>query len=133
MLARMVLGDLLAEAATVGSSSSLAPAMPSAPLSPTTGSAVVPPPQWTLSDDAAHSQYLIEVFSPSPDEAIAADIVFLHGVDGHPINTWTNKTSGFFFPRELGLALGNCRVFTAGFMNASRKYQALPLTLSSYA
>ncbi|KAL8833250.1 MAG: hypothetical protein Q9170_004382 [Blastenia crenularia] len=43
---------------------------------------------------------LTEVFSPSAPKA-NVDIVFVHGLNGDPHNTWTSETSKVFWPSQI--------------------------------
>ncbi|KAJ4226357.1 hypothetical protein NW759_004944 [Fusarium solani] len=43
------------------------------------------------------------------DESSDVDIVILHGLNGHPQNTWTHDTK-FFWPWELKTKVKNARV-----------------------
>ncbi|KAJ9653414.1 hypothetical protein H2198_007412 [Neophaeococcomyces mojaviensis] len=57
---------------------------------------------------------LTEVFSPSNPQV---DVVFVHGLNGHPYNTWT-ADNGVFWPRDLlPQQLGDlrCRILTYGY------------------
>lgn len=42
------------------------------------------------------------------------DFVFIHGLNGHPKNTWTHST-GFYWPWELRTHLSHSRVMTFGY------------------
>ena len=42
--------------------------------------------------------------------------VFLHGLNGHPKNSWTSsEANGFFWPEQIVTDLPGCRVFTFGY------------------
>ena len=42
---------------------------------------------------------LTDVYRPIGDEAV--DIVFIHGLDGHPYDTWTSEEYKIFWPAQL--------------------------------
>ncbi|KAH8743523.1 hypothetical protein BGZ57DRAFT_980045, partial [Hyaloscypha finlandica] len=42
-------------------------------------------------------------------------IVFVHGLNGHPRNTFQHDETLFFWPRELGNDLKECRIMTFGY------------------
>ncbi|KAL8877354.1 MAG: hypothetical protein Q9198_004615 [Flavoplaca austrocitrina] len=42
---------------------------------------------------------LTEVFTPADTSAV--DIVFVHGINGHPFGTWTSENNRTFWPAEL--------------------------------
>ncbi|GLI73233.1 hypothetical protein PoHVEF18_001447 [Penicillium ochrochloron] len=44
---------------------------------------------------------LTQVYAPPRGEIPTVDIVFVHGLNGHPENSWTSKTSGCFWPVDL--------------------------------
>jgi protein SERAC1 len=44
---------------------------------------------------------LTEVHSPVPAASALVDLVFVHGLNGDPHNTWTSKESNCFWPRDL--------------------------------
>lgn len=44
---------------------------------------------------------LTEVFAPTPPASAQVDLVFVHGLNGDPKNTWTSKASKSFWPRDL--------------------------------
>lgn len=54
-----------------------------------------------------------------------ADIVFVHGLGGNDLDTWTNS-GGFCWPKELGKELSNVDIWTLGY-NASPIGQVLAL------
>ena len=62
------------------------------------------------------SQYgLTEVSSP-PDPVV--DVVFVHGLNGHPYNTWATTKPSTFWPADLlpsALEEQKCRVLTYGY------------------
>ncbi|KAL9580566.1 MAG: hypothetical protein Q9212_004419 [Teloschistes hypoglaucus] len=43
---------------------------------------------------------LTEVYSPSPEKPIV-DVVFVHGLNGDPHNTWTSEHSNVFWPSQI--------------------------------
>lgn len=62
---------------------------------------------------------LSEVYSPTGTPEV--DVVFVHGLNGHPYNTWTthaagNKSVDVFWPRDLlPKYLPTCRILTYGY------------------
>jgi len=59
---------------------------------------------------------LTEVYTPR-DEA-TVDVVFVHGLNGHPHDSWTSKTTGCFWPVDLLpdiLAVQRPRILTYGY------------------
>ncbi|KAF3386293.1 hypothetical protein F1880_001048 [Penicillium rolfsii] len=44
---------------------------------------------------------LTQVYAPPRGEIPTVDIVFVHGLNGHPENSWTSKTTGCFWPVDL--------------------------------
>ncbi|CAI7618959.1 unnamed protein product [Penicillium glandicola] len=42
---------------------------------------------------------LTQIYTPRDDPTI--DIVFVHGLNGHPHDSWTSKTTGCFWPTDL--------------------------------
>ncbi len=61
-------------------------------------------------------QYGLTEVSSSPDPL--ADVVFVHGLNGHPYNTWATTKPSTFWPADLlPLALQDqrCRVLTYGY------------------
>lgn len=52
----------------------------------------------TFSEDPGERSALWQVYASSETPAI--DIVFVHGLNGHPYKTWTSR-SGCFWPRDL--------------------------------
>lgn len=64
---------------------------------------------------------LTQVYTPPRGETPTVDIVFVHGLNGHPQNSWTSKTNGCFWPVDLlpeVLAPLRPRILTYGY-NAS--------------
>ncbi|KAL8912866.1 MAG: hypothetical protein Q9171_002244 [Xanthocarpia ochracea] len=43
---------------------------------------------------------LTEVFSPTPAKP-EVDVVFVHGLNGHPHNTWTSENARVFWPSQI--------------------------------
>ncbi|CAI7624444.1 unnamed protein product [Penicillium manginii] len=43
------------------------------------------------------------------------DLVFLHGLNGHPKSTWTHNTTDFFWPWELRRHIPDARVLCYGY------------------
>ncbi|CEJ56419.1 Putative LipA and NB-ARC domain protein [Penicillium brasilianum] len=61
---------------------------------------------------------LTQVYAPPRGEIPTVDIVFVHGLNGHPENSWTSKTSGCFWPVDLlpdVLAQLRPRILTYGY------------------
>jgi len=52
----------------------------------------------------------------APNDAATVDVIFVHGLGGHPIGTWsaTNDQSGFW-PRWLAIDTPSANVWTAGY------------------
>ncbi|MCJ1246579.1 hypothetical protein MMC30_003788 [Trapelia coarctata] len=44
---------------------------------------------------------LTEVYAPTPANSALVDVVFVHGLNGDPHNTWTSSPSGVFWPADL--------------------------------
>jgi hypothetical protein len=44
---------------------------------------------------------LTEVYAPSPPSSALVDVVFVHGLNGDPHNTWTSSPSNVFWPADL--------------------------------
>ena len=44
---------------------------------------------------------LTEVYAPSPASSTLVDVVFVHGLNGDPHNTWTSTPSNVFWPADL--------------------------------
>jgi hypothetical protein len=42
---------------------------------------------------------LTQIYTPRDEPTI--DIVFVHGLNGHPHDSWTSKTTGCFWPTDL--------------------------------
>lgn len=54
-------------------------------------------------------QYGLNVVHEAPDALV--DIVFVHGLNGHPHRTWTSSKTGVFWPVDLlPDVLSSCRV-----------------------
>lgn len=68
--------------------------------------------------------YLSKISSCDTDSKVA-DIVFVHGLDGSAVDTWTNS-NGFYWPKELGKELNDVDIWSLGY-NASPTGQTLPL------
>jgi len=47
-----------------------------------------------------------------------ADLIFIHGLDGHRRDTWTNKSQEFWLP-WLGNHLHDVRIWTYGYAAGS--------------
>lgn len=59
---------------------------------------------------------LTQIYTPRDDPTI--DIVFVHGLNGHPHDSWTSKTTGCFWPTDLlpdVLASLRPRILTYGY------------------
>ncbi|KAJ5158527.1 uncharacterized protein N7500_008178 [Penicillium coprophilum] len=59
---------------------------------------------------------LTQIYTPRDDPTI--DIVFVHGLNGHPHDSWTSKTTGCFWPTDLlpdVLASQRPRILTYGY------------------
>ncbi|CAG7985244.1 unnamed protein product [Penicillium salamii] len=59
---------------------------------------------------------LTQIYTPRDDPTI--DIVFVHGLNGHPQNSWTSKVTGCFWPVDLLpdiLAAQRPRILTYGY------------------
>ena len=44
---------------------------------------------------------LTAVYTPQPPSSTLVDLVFVHGLGGHPQKTWTSKKTGVFWPGQL--------------------------------
>lgn len=44
---------------------------------------------------------LTEVHAPNPASSAQVDLVFVHGLNGDPKNTWTSKETEVFWPKDL--------------------------------
>ncbi|EXU94511.1 ankyrin repeat protein, partial [Metarhizium robertsii] len=55
------------------------------------------------------------LFDNTSTEASNIDIVFIHGLNGHPKDTWSHNVTGFFWPWELRKELETVRVMTFGY------------------
>ncbi|RDW58861.1 hypothetical protein BP6252_13337 [Coleophoma cylindrospora] len=49
------------------------------------------PNDWSFEVKEVRSQGLTILWEPSPTETVIADIVFIHGLQGHPRDTWTRE------------------------------------------
>ncbi len=60
---------------------------------------------------------LIHEADPSHSSAISiCDIVFVHGLGGHPRKTWTSPRSDTYWPRDfLPADIPNARILTYGY------------------
>lgn len=60
---------------------------------------------------------LIHEADPSHSSDIPiCDIVFVHGLGGHPHKTWTHATSETYWPRDfLPASIPNARILTYGY------------------
>lgn len=59
---------------------------------------------------------LTQIYTPRDEPTI--DIVFVHGLNGHPQNSWTSKNTGCFWPVDLLpdiLAAQRPRILTYGY------------------
>jgi hypothetical protein len=59
---------------------------------------------------------LTQIYTPRDDPTI--DIVFVHGLNGHPHDSWTSKSTGCFWPTDLlpdVLASLRPRILTYGY------------------
>lgn len=59
---------------------------------------------------------LTQIYTPREDPTI--DIVFVHGLNGHPQASWTSKNTGCFWPVDLLpdiLAAQRPRILTYGY------------------
>ncbi len=65
----------------------------------------------------------------SDAEDRAGDVVFIHGLDGHPLHTWTNAVTGFNWPEGLAASLPGIGVWSLGYAVASSSWRgtAMPL------
>lgn len=51
-----------------------------------------------MPNDAVNRFGLTEVYRP---ERAEVDVVFVHGLNGHPFETWTSENSKIFWPGQL--------------------------------
>ena len=47
---------------------------------------------------------------------INGSIVFVHGLNGHPHDSWTDSSTGFYWPRHLAESSQKVRVITFGYI-----------------
>jgi len=60
------------------------------------------------------------IFEPETTSVAPIDIIFIHGVGGHPFDTWTADKSGTFWPRDiLPKDIPYCRILTYGYDKSS--------------
>jgi len=61
---------------------------------------------------------LTEVYIPQPSNSALVDVVFVHGLNGDPHDTWTSAHNGVFWPRDLlppFIEEQRCRVLVYGY------------------
>ena len=61
---------------------------------------------------------LTQVYTPRGDERKFVDVVFVHGLNGHPENTWTSEKSKVFWPVQLlppVIQEDNARILVYGY------------------
>jgi len=69
-----------------------------------------------------------ELISRGPRSAALVDVVFLHGIEGDPIKTWTNEKGGFW-PAWLAEESEELAVWSVGYEASASKWTgtAMPL------
>ncbi|MCJ1357195.1 MAG: hypothetical protein MMC33_007191 [Icmadophila ericetorum] len=70
--------------------------------------------------DASHRDVanygLTVLYEPPSGTKVLSDIVFIHGLTGHPFNTWLEKDLKTFWPRDLlAKDVKDCRILTYGY------------------
>jgi hypothetical protein len=54
-------------------------------------------------------------FRPCPQAKNVHSIVFVHGLNGHPKDTWTHPTTHFFWPWEVQKHIEGVRTLVYGY------------------
>jgi WD40 repeat protein len=82
---------------------------------------------------ASKTTVLIPVIGHDAPDAVC-DVVFVHGLDGDPVETWSSSPS-FSWPRLLGEDVKGLAVWTLGYPAASSEWRgaSMPLADRAYA
>jgi hypothetical protein len=68
-----------------------------------------------IQGDAAKRYGLSEIGPVGPTDTVDVDVICVHGLMGHPRETWTNDNNGFFWLAHVAQDLAHIRVLTFGY------------------
>lgn len=75
---------------------------------------------------------LFRVHRSNANDSNTINVLFFHGLGGHPINTWLNEESGFFLP--IGLLTDdspNMNIYTLGYDNSPSAWLGSAMSLEN--